>query len=112
MVWRGWHLTRGMSRKALCASLLAFLSLASLTGCAPSSSSNETSLQSQIFDRVRIIGTRGVGVGELNKPRSVAVDKADNMYVVDMTGRVQKFTPKAGANKTFLVGKPVYAAWK
>jgi ABC-type Fe3+ transport system permease subunit/DNA-binding beta-propeller fold protein YncE len=92
VLWRLWHLTRGISRNAL-ASLLALLCLASLTGCTPSSSSNEISLQSQIFDRVRIVGTRGVGVGELNKPRSVAVDKADNMYVVDMTGRVQKFSP-------------------
>jgi DNA-binding beta-propeller fold protein YncE len=33
-----------------------------------------------------------VGVGELNKPRSVAVDAQDNLYVVDMTGRVQKFS--------------------
>jgi DNA-binding beta-propeller fold protein YncE len=31
-------------------------------------------------------------VGELNKPRSVAVDGKDNLYVVDMTGRVQKFS--------------------
>jgi DNA-binding beta-propeller fold protein YncE len=41
---------------------------------------------------VQIIGTRGVGVGQLNKPRSVAVDREDNLYVVDMTGRVQKFS--------------------
>jgi DNA-binding beta-propeller fold protein YncE len=34
-----------------------------------------------------------VGVGQLNKPRSVAVDAQDNVYVVDMTGRVQKFSP-------------------
>jgi hypothetical protein len=27
-------------------------------------------------------------------------------------GRVQKFRPRAGANPEFLVGKPVYAAWK
>jgi hypothetical protein len=28
------------------------------------------------------------------------------------SGRVQKFTPRRGANPAFLVGKPVYAAWK
>jgi sugar lactone lactonase YvrE len=33
-------------------------------------------------------------LGQLNKPRSVAVDAADNLYVVDMTGRVQKFSPQ------------------
>src|SRR5207249_9603195 len=53
---------------------------------------NETPLTSQVFRQVQIIGHRGVGVGELNKPRSVAVDKQDNLYVVDMTGRVQKFS--------------------
>src|SRR5207253_6582397 len=35
-----------------------------------------------------------VGVGQLNKPWSVAVDTQDNCYVVDMTGRVQKFSPR------------------
>ena len=55
--------------------------------------SNEASLQSRIFDRVQIIGTRGGGLGQFNKPRSVAVDAQDNLYVVDMTGRVQKFSP-------------------
>jgi DNA-binding beta-propeller fold protein YncE len=48
---------------------------------------------------VRIIGSRGVGVGQLNKPRSVAVDAQDNLYVVDMTGRVQKFS----SNGVFLL---------
>ena len=49
-------------------------------------------LQSRIFDGVQVFGKRGVGVGELNKPRSVAVDTNDNYFVVDMTGRVQKFS--------------------
>jgi DNA-binding beta-propeller fold protein YncE len=62
-------------------------------GCSPSASPNEAPVSSQIFDRVKVIGTRGAGVGELNKPRSVAVDLQDNLYVVDMTGRVQKFSP-------------------
>ena len=56
-------------------------------------------LQSQLFQRVQIIGSRGVGVGQLNKPRSVAVDTQDNLYVVDMTGRVQKFS----SNGVFLL---------
>jgi DNA-binding beta-propeller fold protein YncE len=60
------------------------------TSCAPRS---ENSLDSQFFSRVQIIGSRGVGVGQLNKPRSVAIDSQDNLFVVDMTGRVQKFSP-------------------
>lgn len=63
-----------------------------LCSCSRSSSGSDT-LQSQIFGRVEIIGTRGVGIGQLNKPRSVAVDLQDNLYAVDMTGRVQKFSP-------------------
>jgi DNA-binding beta-propeller fold protein YncE len=50
-------------------------------------------VKSRFFSRVEVIGSRGAGVGELNKPRSVALDAGDNLYVVDMTGRVQKFSP-------------------
>jgi streptogramin lyase len=54
----------------------------------------EPEFHSQFFSHVEVIGRRGAGAGELNKPRSVAVDREDNLYVVDMTGRVQKFSPK------------------
>jgi DNA-binding beta-propeller fold protein YncE len=50
-------------------------------------------VSSSIFSRVEIIGGRGSALGQFNKPRSVAVDRDDNLYVVDMTGRVQKFSP-------------------
>jgi len=76
---------------------LAGFSVVLLTSCSPSS--NNAALHSQIFDRVQVFGSRGVGVGQLNKPRSVAVDDADNLYVVDMTGRVQKFS----SNGVFLL---------
>jgi ABC-type Fe3+ transport system permease subunit/DNA-binding beta-propeller fold protein YncE len=104
MVWQGWsvarvaccvlrvpfasntqHATRNMAMLA-CALLL-------LTGCSPAPSSNTAPLHSRLFTAVQVIGSRGVGVGQLNKPRSVAVDLHDNLYVVDMTGRVQKFSP-------------------
>ena len=70
-----------------------------LTGCAPSTPSDQPPLESRLFKRVQIIGSRGVGVGQLNKPRSVAVDAQNNLYVVDMTGRVQKFS----SNGVFLL---------
>ena len=63
------------------------------TGCSPSSERNEASLHSKCFERAIVIGSRGVGIGEFNKPRSVACDTQDNVYAVDMTGRVQKFSP-------------------
>ncbi len=63
------------------------------TGCSPKSGTHECALHSRLFNRAEVIGTRGVGLGEFNKPRSVAVDRQDNLYAVDMTGRVQKFSP-------------------
>src|SRR5437773_4886394 len=60
-----------------------------LTGCAP----ERPQLNSQLFSEVQIIGSRGTAPGQFNKPRSVALDKNDNLFVVDMTGRVQKFSP-------------------
>src|SRR6185436_14524129 len=55
---------------------------------------HSTPLDSPLFSHVEIIGTRGTGVGQFTKPRSVATDREDNLYVVDMTGRVQKFSPR------------------
>ena len=49
---------------------------------------------SAIFSEVRVIGSRGNAPGLFVKPRSVAVDRDDNVYVCDMTGRVQKFDSK------------------
>lgn len=63
-----------------------------LSGCSPSSDTGAP-LASRFFGRVEVIGSRGTGPGQFNKPRSVAVDGQDNLYVVDMTGRVQKFSP-------------------
>jgi hypothetical protein len=63
------------------------------SGCSPASNENAHSLNSKFFARAEVIGSRGVGIGEFNKPRSVAVDSQNNAYVVDMTGRVQKFSP-------------------
>jgi DNA-binding beta-propeller fold protein YncE len=59
-----------------------------LVGC------SDERFASKFFTKVEVIGRRGTGAGELNKPRSVAVDREDNLYVVDMTGRVQKFSPQ------------------
>lgn len=65
------------------------------SGCTNSddqSASNRFPIQSKIFSHIEIIGSRGTAPGEFNKPRSVALDKNDNLFVVDMTGRVQKFS--------------------
>jgi hypothetical protein len=42
-----------------------------------------------------------------------SVDQEGNFYVAEVdSGRVQKFRPRQGANPAYLVGKPVYSAWK
>jgi ABC-type Fe3+ transport system permease subunit/DNA-binding beta-propeller fold protein YncE len=73
--------------------LPALAMLLLLVGCSGNTATEKT-IESKFFSRVKVIGTRGAGVGEFNKPRSVAVDRQDNLYVVDMTGRVQKFSPE------------------
>ncbi len=72
--------------------LFAYAVMAIFVGCGANTPPNQAPLQSHLFRTVQTIGSRGVGVGQLNKPRSVAVDAQDNLYVADMTGRVQKFS--------------------
>jgi ABC-type Fe3+ transport system permease subunit/sugar lactone lactonase YvrE len=98
--WLIWMLIQSTRRQRPASlAVLASSALLVLAGCSPQAASNEAPLQSQLFSRVQIIGTRGAGIGEFNKPRSVAVDSQDNLYVVDMTGRVQKFS----SNGVFLL---------
>ena len=63
-----------------------------LTACSPNS--NSPDLHSRVFSHVEVIGTRGTGLGQFTKPRSLALDRDDNLFVVDLTGRVQKFSPR------------------
>lgn len=66
-----------------------------LAGCSRhDSSASSKELAQSIFVRAEVLGTRGTGPGEFNKPRSLTLDTNDNLYVVDMTGRVQKFSPE------------------
>ena len=83
-----------MSFELRCCAFVIITAAVILAGCSPNSPTNTAPLDSRLFSRVEIIGTRGTGVGQLNKPRSVATDREDNLYVVDMTGRVQKFSPR------------------
>jgi sugar lactone lactonase YvrE len=63
-----------------------------LAGCGRSPSQGAR-IQSAFFSGVQVIGSRGTALGQFNKPRSLTLDAQDNLYVVDMTGRVQKFSP-------------------
>ncbi|HEX3720530.1 MAG TPA: 6-bladed beta-propeller [Verrucomicrobiae bacterium] len=80
------------SIRKMCAASLCALALCFLAGCSADDQKGAP-VQSRFFSRVEVIGTRGAGIGEFNKPRSVGVDGQDNLYVIDMTGRMQKFSP-------------------
>ncbi len=60
-----------------------------LAGCGDGP--GDRGFENAIFSEVRVIGSRGNAPGQFVKPRSVTVDRDDNVYVCDMTGRVQKF---------------------
>lgn len=79
----------------------AVLLVCAVSGCSDSSNGHVESapskkrfpVQSKLFTHVEMIGWRGTGAGQFNKPRSLTLDKNDNLFVVDMTARVQKFSP-------------------
>ena len=58
-------------------------------------------------------GTWGDFPGGFWGVHGFSVDQEGNFYVAEVdSGRVQKFKPRPGVNPSFLVSKPVYAAWK
>jgi DNA-binding beta-propeller fold protein YncE len=58
-------------------------------------------------------GTWGDFPGGFWGVHGIAVDQEGNFYAAAVdTGGVQKFRPRPGANPAFLVGKPIYSAWK
>jgi len=58
-------------------------------------------------------GTWGDFPGGFWGVHGFSVDQEGNFYVAEVdNGRVQKFKPRPGVNSAFLVGKPVYSAWK
>lgn len=40
----------------------------------------------------KVWGQRGLSTGKLQKPRAIAIDAKDQLYIVDMTARIQVFT--------------------
>ena len=90
--WAAWAGIRDWRRRRRFRGLALAALVLTAAGCSPRQE-KVFPIQSKLFSAVRVVGTRGAGVGELNKPRGVAVDADDNLYVVDMTARVQKFSP-------------------
>ena len=51
--------------------------------------------------------------GTLWGVHGISTDQEGNLYVAEVdAGRFQKFQPRAGANPEYLIGKPVYSAWR
>ncbi len=73
---------------------LGILAAALLVGCGGPPSGVGNALDSGYFSGVRVIGVRGAGAAQFNKPRSIAVDALGRFYVADMTGRVQRFSER------------------
>ena len=58
-------------------------------------------------------GSLGAFPGALWGVHGISVDQEQNLYLAAVgRGGVQKFRPRQGANPAYLVGKPVYSAWK
>ncbi|MCC6233353.1 MAG: hypothetical protein IT580_11960 [Verrucomicrobiales bacterium] len=86
-----WRSRRAGVGTAVALTLAMVTGLISGCGRAPGNAATVASLDSALFERVEVLGAKGTGPGFFNKPRSVTVDREDRLYVVDMTGRVQKF---------------------
>jgi hypothetical protein len=58
-------------------------------------------------------GAFGAFPGGMWGVHQFSVDQEQNLYVAEVNnGRAQKFGPRQNANPAYLVGKPVYSAWK
>jgi hypothetical protein len=58
-------------------------------------------------------GTWGDFPGGMWGVHGMSVDQEGNVYLAEVdNGRVEKFAPKKGANRLFLVGPPVRPVWK
>jgi len=66
--------------------LTTLLGTAALAGCSRGPESGPTGRLEKVW------GERGLGQGRFQKPRAMAIDGQDQLYIVDMTARIQVFT--------------------
>lgn len=66
---------------------LAIVALVAAAGC--------DSTPAGSFGRLeQVWGRRGISAGRFQKPRAIAIDAEDRLYIVDMTARIQVFNPE------------------
>lgn len=92
-IWERWAAASEVVRPLRTAGVVLTLGLCILSPGCGRAPEKQARIESLLFSAVEVIGVRGTGPGAFNKPRSLAVDAQDNLYVADMTGRVQKFSP-------------------
>ncbi|HVX59818.1 MAG TPA: NHL repeat-containing protein [Pirellulales bacterium] len=63
---------------------LLIVSALAAAGCEDEGATSEPQL---------VWGRKGISNGRLQKPRAMAIDSQDQLYIVDMTARIQVFTP-------------------
>lgn len=64
----------------------AVLAITGISGCAPKRGPNQDDPGLEL-----IYGRRGLSEGRFMKPRAMVIDDKDQVYIVDMTGRIQVF---------------------
>jgi ABC-type Fe3+ transport system permease subunit/DNA-binding beta-propeller fold protein YncE len=89
----GWGIRCIGAQRVSLASLFLAIVFPGLVGCRRDSPT-QAALDSRIFSSAQVFGERGGGPGRFQKPRSLVTDFEGNFYVVDMTARVQKFSPE------------------
>lgn len=82
-----------LARRLMAASWLLFAALALLPGCGSDSAASVNPGAAPNTGLVTWWGGRGSISGRFQSPRGLAVDRQGNVYVVDLSCRVQKFTP-------------------
>src|SRR5687768_12251897 len=63
--------------------LLSLIATWALTGCSYGGDS--------AGEPINVWGRRGISKGRLQKPRAITIDGNDQLYIVDMTARIQAF---------------------
>src|SRR6476660_3732135 len=78
------HIQRPLSRRQFGKLTAAATISATLGGCTSSGEAKERPPE-------KVWGSLGGGNGQFSKPRAIAIDAQDQLYIVDMTARIQVF---------------------